>query len=151
MRTAPAQSPHAGLNSGLRAAQAGGGIAISGLPANLAHLNATYAPTGDLVAGYPSFSAGPTKHLHRHPALDEWQISPEPFDRAQTACFARIPAAAGPVPTGARAWRVFLGGVNGWYTAEVTARELDAAAAAALQLPAVVRPPPLRPLGLAIA
>ena len=116
-------------------AQAGGGIAISGLPANLAVLNGTYAPTGGQVAGYPSFSAGPTKHLYRHPELDQWHISSKPFDPATNACVANIPAAGGPVPTGARAWRVDLGsfGNPNWVQYEVTAREVDAAAAAALE------------------
>jgi hypothetical protein len=65
----------------------GGGIAISGVPQDLHHpqhlnatLNETYAPTGDLVDAYPSFSAGPEKHLYRHPERDEWRLSSMPFD-----------------------------------------------------------------------
>jgi hypothetical protein len=110
------------LNSGLRAAQAGGGIAISGMPANLADLNATYAPTGQLVEGFPSFSAGPRKHLYRPPEYDAWRLSDTPFDPAETGCVAWIPAAAGPVPTGACAWQVHDG--EGWVTGEGTAREV---------------------------
>jgi hypothetical protein len=110
------------LNSGLRAAQAGGGIALSGLPANINGFNATYAPTGALVEGFPAFSAGPTKHLFRHPEDDQWRLNIKPFDPAETGAFATIPAARGPVPTGARAWRVH-GGAN-WVTGEVTAREV---------------------------
>jgi hypothetical protein len=102
--------------------QAGGGIAISGLPANLAPLNVTYSPTGDLVAGYPSFSAGPIRHLFRHPVTDEWHLRTKPFDPASTACVAAIAAAGGPVPTGARAWRVAVGGK--FVEHEVTAREV---------------------------
>jgi hypothetical protein len=103
-------------------AQAGGGIAISGLPARRASLNATYAPTGYLVEGYPSFSAGPTRHLYRHPAHDQWHVTDKPFDPASSACWAAIPAACGPVPTGARAWEVAVGGKFDQH--EVTAREV---------------------------
>ena len=114
--------------------QAGGGVKISGLPANLAEFNATYPPTGGRVAGYPSFSAGqasparllrlrPARHLYRHPEDDEWRLRNKPFDPATGACAAHIPAARGPVPTGARAWRVY-DGKGGWVDAEVTAREV---------------------------
>jgi hypothetical protein len=103
-------------------AQAGGGIAVSGLPANRAKYNATYAPTGAQVAGYPSFSAGPRKHLFRHPVGDVWRLSKKPFDSAVRGYCAWIPAAGGPVPTGVRAWRVHTGGE--WVTAEVAAREV---------------------------
>ena len=84
--------------------------------------NGTYAPTGALVAGYPSFAAGPTRHLHRHPEFDRWNLANHPFDPADDGCAAYIPAAAGPVPTGARAWTIFGGGK--WVEAEVTAREV---------------------------
>ena len=108
-------------------AQAGGGIAISGLVPGLhqdhSAYNATYAPTGTLVEGYPVFSAGPDKHLFRHSETDEWQLRSKPFDPADDGCVAWIPAAAGPVPTGARAWTVHTGG-NVWGDAEVTAREV---------------------------
>ena len=104
--------------------QAGGGIAISRLPANLAWLNVTYAPTGEQVEGYPAFSAGPEKHLFRYPEYDEWRLTSKPFDPAETAraCFAKIPAAGGPVPTGARAWEVGDGARFDQH--EVTAREV---------------------------
>jgi hypothetical protein len=102
---------------------AGGGIAISGLPADVADFNATYAPTGALVDGYPTFSAGPDKHLFRHPEVDQWQLSDEPFDPATDACLAKTPVAGGPVLTGARAWEVADGGE--WVVEhEVTAREV---------------------------
>jgi hypothetical protein len=103
-------------------AQAGGGIAISGLPARLAGFNATYAPAGALVEGYPCYAAGPTKHLYRHPERDRWCLRNKPFDPGDDRCVAAIPAAAGSVPTGARAWWVHDGGkgVDG----EVTAREV---------------------------
>ena len=57
--------------------KAGSGVAdndivISDLPASLARYNATYAPTGALVVGYPAFAAGPNKHLFRHPELERW-------------------------------------------------------------------------------
>jgi hypothetical protein len=130
--------------------QLGGGIAISGLPANLAFLNATYAPTGELVAGYPSFSAGPEKHLFHHPGTDHWCLSNKPFDPATDSCCAYIHAAGGPVPTGTRAWQVWT--VVGTVSAEVTAREVDVAAAVVLEAERaaaavaqgkrVVRPPP---------
>ena len=75
-----------------------------------------------LVDGYPAFSAAPDKHLFRHPQYDRWQLSDEPFDPATNACFAKIPAAGGPVPTGARTWMVHTGG--NYVEAEVTAREV---------------------------
>ena len=101
----------------------GGGIAISGLLANqAAHLNATYAPTGELVGGYPSFSAGPTRHLFRHPEDDAWRLSGKPFDPAVIACVATIPAAGGTVPTSARDWRVSDG--KKLVEHEVTVREV---------------------------
>jgi hypothetical protein len=73
------------------------------------------------VVGYPTFSAGPTKHLFHHPGLDQWHLHRWPFDRAVTVCWAYIRAASGPVPTGAQAWTVLLGGE--WVEAKVTARE----------------------------
>jgi hypothetical protein len=97
-------------------------MAISGLPPGRAAYNATYAPTGALLEGYPAFSAGPNKHLFRHPRLDLWQLSDKPFDPADNACSASVPAARGPVPTGARAWTVWVGAK--WVDAEVTAREV---------------------------
>ena len=104
-------------------AQAGGGIAISGLPAHLAFLNVTYAPTGALVEGYPSYAAGPRTHLYRHPGRDAWHLGSKPFDPATTACAAAIAAVGGPVPTGARAWKVLFGPGN-WGEAEATACEV---------------------------
>jgi hypothetical protein len=138
--------------------QAGGGIAISGLPADLADHHATYAPTGEVVAAYPAFAAGPRQHLYRHPELDAWHLSIKPFDPVTNARAAWIAAAGGPVPIGARTWKVGRGGTK-WGEAEVTARELDAAAAveeeaervataaadlaaSVAQLERVVRPPP---------
>ena len=92
------------------------------MPANQAKFNATYAPTEGLVHGYPSFSAGPKKHLYRHPELDDWHVMNQPFDPAVIGCLARIPAARGPVPTGARPWTVYDGAK--WVQHEVTAREV---------------------------
>jgi hypothetical protein len=60
--------------------RANNGIVISGLPANLAKYNATYAPTGALVAGYPAFAAGPDKHLFHHPEFERWILQPRTFD-----------------------------------------------------------------------
>jgi hypothetical protein len=98
----------------------------------------------------PSFSAGPTKHLYRDPDTDAWEISSnsfEPFDpfdphRRPGGCCAFIPAGVGydqhAVPTGARVWLVQIddsdrcaGRSIDWVEHEVTARELDAAAAVA--------------------
>jgi hypothetical protein len=71
----------------------------------------------------PSFSAGPQKHLYHQLLFDEWHLGSKPFDPASDTCpVARIPAAGGPVPTGARAWMVHLG-KGGWVQREVTARE----------------------------
>ena len=71
---------------------------------------------------FPSFSAGPQKHLFRHPDDDEWRLSVDPFDPAADGCCARIPAAGGPVPTGARAWGVSDG--KKLVEREVTVREV---------------------------
>jgi hypothetical protein len=106
---------------------AGGGIAISGLPAYIAYFNATYAPTGVLVDGYLAFAAGPTKHLFRHPGYDTWVLHCTPFDPAVANCSAMIPAAGVPVPTGARAWTVVPVDAPGNELVvehEVTAREV---------------------------
>jgi hypothetical protein len=78
-----------------------GGIAISGMPAINAVFNLTYAPTGELVEGHPTYSAGPKRCLFHHPERDEWHLSDEPFGPATAACAAAIHAAGGPVPTGA--------------------------------------------------
>ena len=59
---------------------AGNGIVISDLPAKLVKYNATYAPTGALVAGYPAFAAGPDKYLFRHPEFERWILQPRTFD-----------------------------------------------------------------------
>ena len=79
-------------------AQAGSGIVIStGLaPA----LNGNYAPTGELVEGFPAYAAGPDLHLFRHSKSDKWHLDDRAFDPADTSCAAAIPAAGGPVPTG---------------------------------------------------
>jgi hypothetical protein len=103
-------------------AQAGCGIAISGLPPDRAKYNLTYAPTGALVEGFRAFAAGPKRHLFRHPEHDAWHLANHPFDPATTGCTARIAAAGGPVPTGARTWWVHTGGQ--WGHAEVTVREV---------------------------
>jgi hypothetical protein len=84
--------------------KAGGGVAdndivISDLPAGLAKYNATYAPTGALVAGYPAFAAGPDKHLFRHPEFERWILQPRTFDPTTPTGVAHIPCVAGPVPT----------------------------------------------------
>jgi hypothetical protein len=115
--------PQAAAQAKRVARAAGGGIAISGLPDNLVFFNATYAPTGALVDGYPAYSAGPDMHLFRHPRDDEWFLHTEPFDPAVSVCLASILAAGGPVPTGTRAWTVHTGG-NVFVEHEVTAREV---------------------------
>jgi hypothetical protein len=104
------------------AAQAGGGIAISGLPANIAWFNATYAPTGELVEGYPIYTAGDKRYLFRHPKDHLWYLKNGPFDPAVTDGVAFVAAPEGPVPTGARTWLVHTGGE--WVDAEATVREV---------------------------
>ena len=95
---------------------------ISGLPAALAAHNGTYVPTGQLVEGYPAYAACPDRHLFRHPGIDAWHLDNRPFDPTENGCLAWFAAAGGPVPTGARAWAVALGGK--WARAEVTACEV---------------------------
>ena len=100
--------------------QDGGGIVISGLPGALAGYNGTYAPTGQLVEGYPAYAAGADRHLFRHPKEDRWHINIKPFDSTKFIAVAHTPAAGGPVPTGRRAWMVFIGGK--WTASQLTAR-----------------------------
>jgi hypothetical protein len=83
---------------------------ISGLPARQTSFNGTYAPTGQLVEGYPAYAAGPDRHLFRHPQRDQWFISNQPFDPTKEIAVAYIDAASGLVPTGRRAWTAFIGG-----------------------------------------
>ena len=93
---------------------------ISGLPAAQAKYNGTYAPTGQLVEGYPAYAAGPDRHLFHHPKEDRWSINNQPFDPTKNICSAYIAAASGPVPTGRRAWMVWFGGK--WIASQLTAR-----------------------------
>jgi hypothetical protein len=72
---------------------------ISGLPGALAGYNGTYAPTGQLVEGYPAYAAGADGHLFRHPKGDQWHINNKPFNPANTLAVAYIAAASGPVAT----------------------------------------------------
>ena len=83
------------------------------------------------MEGYPAYAAVDDRHLYRHPELDKWHLHSKPFDPGTTICVTSIVALGGPVPTGARAWTVAAGGKG--VGAEVTARKLDAAAAAALE------------------
>jgi hypothetical protein len=79
--------------------------------------------------------AAATHYLFRHPERDLWYLHHAPFDPAtfsQIVSTAHVIAAGnGPVPTGARTWRVRTGGK--WVSAEVTVRELDAVMAQAAQ------------------
>jgi hypothetical protein len=61
-------------------------------------------------------------HLFRHPKTDQWVLANKPLNPARSGGVACIAAAGGPVPTGARAWRVAERGK--WVDAEVTAREV---------------------------
>jgi hypothetical protein len=120
--------------------QTGGGIEISGMPADLDSFNATYTPTGKQVGGYPAYAvtapklvvvekpAVATHHLFRHPEREQWHLHNAPFDPAIIlGNVAMISEEGGPVPTGARTWRVCTGG--NWVSVELTVRELDVAAA----------------------
>ena len=102
----------------------GGGIAISGLPAHQVEFNGIYAPTGALVEGFPSYAAGPTRHLFHDPKTDQWILSDRPFNPVTTVGLVWIAAAAGPVPSGARGWQVWYTGARRWVDAEVAAREV---------------------------
>jgi hypothetical protein len=76
-----------------------------------------------MIEGLPAYTAGPDVHLYRHPEHDHWHLMNKPFDPTVTGCSAMIPAAGGPVPTGARAWTVVADGGE-WVGAEVTVREV---------------------------
>ena len=115
--------------------QAGGSIAISGLPANLNvtaplegrarsfdFYTVTYAPTGEQIECFPAYSAGLEKHLFRHPDDDEWHLTDTPFDAADHDCYAYITAGGDPVPMGKRALEVWDG--DTFVDTELTAREI---------------------------
>ena len=103
----------------------GGSIVVSRLPADqgLGVYNATCAPTGQLVEGYPAYAAGTVRHLFLHPEDEMWQIS-YTFDPEVVGFFvARIRARGGPLPTGTRTWRVFTDA--GFADTELTVCEVD--------------------------
>ena len=81
-----------------------------------------YRRTREEVDGHPCFASAAGQHLFRHPEDDRWCLCIKPFDPAEKTCFAWIAAAGGPVPTGARVWRV--GDGVKWFDAEATAREV---------------------------
>jgi hypothetical protein len=81
-----------------------------------------YRRMREQIDGHPCFASVLGQHLFRHPETDTWYLRNKPFDPAQTGCTAYIPAAGGPVPTGARAWWVHDGGR--WVHGEVTAHEV---------------------------
>jgi hypothetical protein len=85
------------------------------------------------IGDHPCFASVAGHHLFRHPETDKWHLKPDPFDPAETACTACITVDGGPVPTGTRAWRVLDVKGTAFEDADVTAREVDAAAAAALE------------------
>ena len=91
-----------------------------------------YRRTREHIDGHPCFASATGRHLFRHPDLDQWHLHPDPFDPAETNCTAYISAFSGPVPTGTRAWRV-VAEAGGFVVADMTAREVDAVAAAALE------------------
>ena len=90
-----------------------------------------YRRTREEIDGHPCFASAAGKHLFRHPETDEWQLHRKRFDPSTSDCWACIPAAGGPVPTGARAWDVADGAEL--VPTELTALEVDAAAAAAVE------------------
>ena len=73
-----------------------------------------------MYASYPALYASLNAAAAQRWVI-RFRLSDRPFDPAVTACAAWIPAAAGLVPTGARASRVHTGG-NVFANAEVTAR-----------------------------
>jgi hypothetical protein len=96
---------------------------ISGLPADFAEYNTTYAPAEASAGGYPGYASVAGQHLcYAASPHDQWVLDSKRFDPADNTCVAGIPAAGGPVPTGAQAWWVHDGAK--WVDAEVTAREV---------------------------
>jgi hypothetical protein len=94
-----------------RAVQAaGGGIAISGLPASLADYNTTYAPAEASAGGYPGYASAAGHHLCYAASHDQWVLDSKRFDPADNTCVAGVDAVGGPVPTGSRVWIVHSGG-----------------------------------------
>ena len=109
--------------------QAGGCIEVSGLPEDLAQLNGGYRREGS-AGGRAAYKSRKGKHLFWHPKGDKWFLSYTPFDPAKPGGIANIAVRGGPVPAGARAWRVHTGGK--YVDRELTVREVGAEEAAAL-------------------
>ena len=111
--------------------QAGGCIEVGGFPQDLAELNGGDRQEGSSAGGRAAYKNRKGQHLFWHPEEDEWHLSPKPFDPAEDGCTAYIAARrGGPVPSGARAWRVAVGGE--FVDRELTVCEVGAEEAAAL-------------------
>jgi hypothetical protein len=104
---------------------------VSGLPQDQAGLNGRYRRDGS-AGGRAAYKSRKGKHLFWHPEEDQWRLASNPYDPAKkgSIAFANIAARGGPVPTGARAWRVVAGGK--FVDRELTVREVGAEEAAAL-------------------
>jgi hypothetical protein len=81
-------------------AHAGGGMAIDGLPDNLAML---------LLEGYPAYTAGPDMHLFRHLNCDKWHVSAAPSDPARTTASGCVYPRGGRPGVPRRAARCLIG------------------------------------------
>jgi hypothetical protein len=104
-----------------RCAQAGGGIAVSGLPAKLAEFNATYTPTGASSGGLPSFKSAGGLHLFYDEGKGEWNLNNKPD---YSAAMPWLAAAAGPVPLGAHTWQTWDNEAKAFGGIELTTREI---------------------------
>jgi hypothetical protein len=113
-----------------RARQADGCIEVSGLPQDQAVFNGRYRREGSSAGGRAAYKSRKGMHLFWHPELDKWLLSSNPYDPAKKASVANIAARGGPVPAGARAWTVAVGGE--WSDVELTVREVGLEEAAAL-------------------
>jgi hypothetical protein len=75
--------------------QADGGIAISGLPADLEPYNTRYAPAEASAGGYPGYASAAGQRLCYSPSYDQWVLDSKRFDPADNTCVAAIDAKVG--------------------------------------------------------
>ena len=85
--------------------------------------NTLYAPAEASAGGFPGYASATGQHLCYAASHDQWVLDSKRFDPADNTCVAGIGAAAGPVPTGARAWSLVVGGIMTGVVS-VTAREV---------------------------
>ena len=84
--------------------------------------NAKTAQTDILTPSQARYASAAGQHLCYAASHEQWVLDSKRFDPADNTCVASVAAAGGPVPTGAQAWLVKVGGK--FVEHEVTAREV---------------------------